>query len=87
MEGAMYIFRLQIAGTTYQLKIYLQKYSTGNIKSLKINLIKLIYTEFHQTVLNQHQIRNFVNFDFQNMGDGEIVKYFQNHIRMFQMAI
>jgi hypothetical protein len=60
MKGAMCISRLQMAGITYQPKFYPQKYSTGIIKSGKINLIKLIYEEFYQTPFNQHQIQNLL---------------------------
>jgi hypothetical protein len=59
-KGAIFNYPLQTAGTTYQPKIYLHKYSRGNIKSLKINFIRLNYREFNQTLFNQHQIRNLL---------------------------
>jgi hypothetical protein len=52
MKKAMFNYQLQMAGTTYQPKIYLHKYSTGNIKSLKINFIRLNYRDFYQTPIN-----------------------------------
>jgi hypothetical protein len=60
IKGAMFNYLFLTTCTTYKPKFYLHKYSMGNIKSLKINFIRLNYKEFNQTPINQQQIKNLL---------------------------
>jgi hypothetical protein len=75
-KGAMYNYRLQFADIKYKPKIFLHKYSTGIIKSRKINFINLNYRVLDQYQHQQLQIKNFLILTFKiwrNYNDFKII--------------